>query len=48
VLRDRDVARRLGDAAARLANRVRLVLRGPVTWSGQTVVGIRDDASRSS
>jgi uncharacterized protein (TIRG00374 family) len=45
VLRDRDVARRLGDAAGRLANRMlRLVRRGPVTWSGETVVGIRDEA----
>jgi putative heme transporter len=45
ALRNRDVARRLGDAAARLADRARhLLRRDPVTWSGETVVEIRDEA----
>ncbi len=38
-------ARRAGDAAARLANRaLRFLKRGPVTWSGDTVVRFRNDA----
>jgi uncharacterized membrane protein YbhN (UPF0104 family) len=45
ALRNRDVARRLGDAAARLANwALRLLRRNPVTWSGETVADIRDEA----
>ncbi len=38
-------ARRAGDAAAGLANRaLRILKRGPVTWSGDTVVRFRNDA----
>ena len=45
ALRNRDVARHLGDTGARLANRVQhLLRRDRVTWSGETVVGIRDEA----
>jgi uncharacterized protein (TIRG00374 family) len=39
------VARRMGDAAARLADRaLRRFRRGPVAWSGETVVRFRDQA----
>jgi uncharacterized protein (TIRG00374 family) len=42
-----DLARRLGDGAARLANRaLRLVRRGPVSWSGESVVKFRSAAVR--
>jgi len=38
-------ARRAGDAAARLANRaLRVLKRGPVTWSGDTIVSFRNAA----
>ena len=40
-----DLARRAGDGAARLANRaLRLVRRGPVTWSGDSIVRFRNAA----
>jgi len=39
------LARRLGDFLARLANRVlALVRRGPVGWSGESVVALRSEA----
>jgi uncharacterized protein (TIRG00374 family) len=40
-----DLARRLGDGVARLANRLlHLVRRGPVSWSGESIVELRDAA----
>ena len=39
------LARRLGDALARIANRVlRVVGKGPVGWSGESLVALRIDA----
>jgi uncharacterized protein (TIRG00374 family) len=45
ALSGENVARRIGDLAARIVNwGLRLIRRGPVTWSGESLVAFRGDA----